>query len=170
MTIKPPALSVRDLTKSFGGTLALDRVSFDVAAGEVRGLLGQNGSGKSTFVKLLAGFHVPDSGTLSLHGQPVRLPLNVGQFRRLGLSFVHQNLGLVPSLSVLENLRVGALTRPGQAFISWAHERRAANGSRLCLQRVHSRAIELRDAWRRVERAWAARNGDAERRCREHEG
>ena len=129
MTIKPPALSVRDLTKSFGGTLALDRVSFDVAAGEVRGLLGQNGSGKSTFVKLLAGFHVPDSGTLSLHGQPVRLPLNVGQFRRLGLSFVHQNLGLVPSLSVLENLRVGALTRPGQAFISWAHERRAADAT-----------------------------------------
>lgn len=121
-----PALSVRDLTKSFGGTRALDGISFDVAPGEVRGLLGQNGSGKSTFVKLLAGFHVPDSGSLSLHGQAVRLPLDPGQFRRLGLSFVHQNLGLVPSLTVLENLRVGALTAPGRPFISWARERRAA--------------------------------------------
>jgi ribose transport system ATP-binding protein len=92
----------------------------------VRGLLGQNGSGKSTFVKLLAGFHAPDSGTLSLHGNPVRLPLNPGDFRQLGLAFVHQNLGLVPSLTVLENLRVGELTRAAHPFISWPRERRAA--------------------------------------------
>ncbi len=89
-------------------------------------MLGQNGSGKSTFVKLLAGFHAPDAGSLALHGEAVRLPLDPGQFRRLGLAFVHQNLGLVPSLTVLENLRVGALTRPSRPFIDWARERRAA--------------------------------------------
>ncbi len=121
-----PALSVRGLSKSFGGAKALDGVGFDVAQGEVRGLLGQNGSGKSTFVKLLAGFHAPDAGSLSLHGQPVRLPLNPGDFRRLGLAFVHQNLGLVPSLTVLENLRVGALTRASHPFIAWGREHRAA--------------------------------------------
>ncbi len=122
----PTALSVRNLSKSFGGAKALDGVSFDVAQGEVRGLLGQNGSGKSTFVKLLAGFHAPDAGALSLHGHPVKLPLNPGDFRRLGLAFVHQNLGLVPSLTVLENLRVGELTRASHPFISWAREHRAA--------------------------------------------
>ncbi len=121
-----PALSVRGLSKSFGGAKALDGIGFDVAPGEVRGLLGQNGSGKSTFVKLLAGFHAPDSGTLELHGQPVRLPLNPGDFRRLGLAFVHQNLGLVPALTVLENLRVGDLTRASHPFIAWGRERRAA--------------------------------------------
>lgn len=123
------ALSVRDLTKSFGGTRALDGVSFDVAQGEVRGLLGQNGSGKSTFVKLLAGFHAPDFGSLSLYGQTVKLPIDPGGFRSLGLSFVHQNLGLVPSLTVLENLRVGELTRPGRPYISWARERRDAEAT-----------------------------------------
>jgi ribose transport system ATP-binding protein len=126
---EPSALSVRDLSKSFSGARALDGISFDVAPGEVRGLLGQNGSGKSTFVKLLAGFHAPDAGSLTLHGQPVKLPLDPGDFRRLGLSFVHQNLGLVPSLNVLENLRVGALIRPGRPFISWGREYRAAEAT-----------------------------------------
>ena len=97
--------------------------------GEVHGLLGENGSGKSTLIKILAGFHEPDAGELRIDGEPVRLPLATGQFRELGMSFVHQDLGLVESLSVLENLRVaehrvvalalrhlaGAASGPGRA-------------------------------------------------------
>ena len=79
--------------------------------GEVHGLLGKNGSGKSTLVKILAGFHSPDQGgKLEFNGQTVDLPLKPGDFRRLGMSFVHQNLGLAPSLTVLENLRFADLT------------------------------------------------------------
>ncbi len=79
--------------------------------GEVHGLLGKNGSGKSTLVKILAGFHAPDpGGELRFHGELVELPLKPGDYRRLGMSFVHQNLGLVPSLTVLENLRLVELT------------------------------------------------------------
>ncbi len=122
-----PVLSVRNLSKTFGGARALDTVSFDVAPGEVHGLLGKNGSGKSTLVKILAGFHAPDEGgELRFNGELVALPLRPGDYRRLGMSFVHQNLGLVPSLTVLENLRLVQLTGGRRAFIDWRAEERAA--------------------------------------------
>ena len=93
----------------------------------MHGLLGQNGSGKSTFVKILAGFHAPDpGGELSLHGRSVPLPLRPGSFRDFGLAFVHQHLGLVPSLTVLENLRVSSITARHRKVIDWRAEKRAA--------------------------------------------
>ena len=76
-------LALRNLSKSFGGTQALRGVDIDVLPGEVHGLLGENGSGKSTVIKILAGFHEPDGGELLVDGEPVRLPLSTGQFRRI---------------------------------------------------------------------------------------
>jgi ribose transport system ATP-binding protein len=123
----PPRLELRNLAKSFGGTQALRGVDLAVLPGEVHGLLGENGSGKSTLIKILAGFHQPDHGEMKIDGTPVRLPLAPGQFRELGMSFVHQDLGLVESLSALENLRVAeiAASRP-RWRISWRRERRRA--------------------------------------------
>ncbi len=95
--------------------------------GEVHGLLGQNGSGKSTLIKTLSGFHHPDSGgRLQIYGKDVGLPLPPGQFRRHGLAFVHQHLGLVPSLNVLENFFVGDLATKQTGFINWGELRRKA--------------------------------------------
>ncbi|MDX6473924.1 MAG: ribose transport system ATP-binding protein, partial [Gaiellaceae bacterium] len=106
---------------------ALDDVELTIRRGEVHGLLGENGSGKSTLIKLLSGFHAPDgAGELEINGRPVALPLRPGQFRSLGLSFVHQDLGLVPSLSVVENLLVGELASRCSWRLSWARERRRA--------------------------------------------
>jgi ribose transport system ATP-binding protein len=123
------ALAITDLSKSFGGAKALNGISLEVAHGEIHGLLGQNGSGKSTLVKILAGVHAPDAGILTLNGRPVSLPLRPGAFRHLGLSFVHQNLGLIPSLTVLENLRIGPLTANERPFINWSRERDLAAGA-----------------------------------------
>src|SRR6185437_12412849 len=115
------------MSKTFGGARALSKVGFDVLPGEVHGLLGKNGSGKSTLVKILAGFHAPDEGgEMRFNGDLVSLPLRPGDYRRLGMSFVHQNLGLVPSLTVLENLRLVQLTSGKRAFINWGAEERSA--------------------------------------------
>jgi ribose transport system ATP-binding protein len=121
-----PVLALHGLSKSFGGAQALDNVDLTILPGEVHGLLGENGSGKSTLIKVLNGFHAPDSGTLEIAGEPVALPLPPGQFRELGLSFVHQDLGLILELSVLENLRVGELIAQRGAWIGWRNERRRA--------------------------------------------
>jgi ribose transport system ATP-binding protein len=126
-TPKPPALELSNLSKSFGGVRALDGVDLRVESGEVHGLLGENGSGKSTLIKVLAGYHAPDSGSLTVNGEPVKLPLHPGQFRSLGMDFVHQDLGLIPTLSVVENLYVGELSSPRRSLhISWTRERRRA--------------------------------------------
>src|SRR5690349_11814847 len=100
-----PVLEIEGLAKTFGGVRALQGVDLTVRAGEIHGLLGQNGSGKSTLIKVLAGFHQPDAGgRLRVNGEEVSLPLAPGDYQRLGMRFVHQDLGLIPSLSVLENL------------------------------------------------------------------
>jgi ribose transport system ATP-binding protein len=118
-----PFVKVSQLTMEFGGQRALDAVDMDILPGEVHGLVGENGSGKSTLIKILAGFHVPLAGTLEVAGRPIPLPLHPGQFRELGFAFVHQDLGLIPSLSVLENLIMDRLAQPEQrAFIRWRRE------------------------------------------------
>ena len=122
-----PLLAIRNLSKTFGGVHALDGVDLTVAPGEIHGLLGTNGSGKSTLIKVLAGVHAPDPGArLMLKGREVQLPLHAGDFRKLGLSFVHQNLGLIPALSVLENLRLSAILGGAAIGIDWSAQRRAA--------------------------------------------
>ena len=118
-----PTLSIRGLDKSFGGVRALESVELTILPGEVHGLLGENGSGKSTLIKVLAGFHQPEAGELEVHGQSIKLPLHPGQFRSLGMSFVHQDLGLVPTLTVIENLRIAELANPKSPVISWSKER-----------------------------------------------
>ncbi len=124
------ALVVRHLSKSFGGVRALDGASLAVAPGEVHGLLGENGSGKSTLIRVLAGFHAPDPGSeLAVRGRRVRLPLPPGRARELGIVFVHQDLGLIPSLSVAENLRLGELAARRDWRISWQREHARARES-----------------------------------------
>ncbi len=127
-----PLVRARGITKIFGGQRALDDVELTIMPGEVHGLLGENGSGKSTLIKVLSGFHVPDGGTLEVAGRDVPLPLVPGQQRELGFEFVHQDLGLVPSLSVTENLVLGEIAASRKAAYSWraARQRAAATFAR----------------------------------------
>jgi ribose transport system ATP-binding protein len=107
----PAALAAAGVVKRFGEQRALDGVDLRLYPGEVHGLLGENGSGKSTLIKVLSGYYRPDAGSLELGGVPVPLPLGPARAAGLGLQFVHQDLGLIPTLSVAENLGLQALAR-----------------------------------------------------------
>ena len=127
MTDIKPLLSARRVTKAFGGALALDNVDLTVLPGEVHGLLGENGSGKSTLIKVLAGYHSPEGGELAVNGRDIGLPLPPGQSRALGFEFVHQDLGLVPSMTVAENLFMRDIAAPtNRVFLSWSRKSRQA--------------------------------------------
>jgi len=99
----PDVLRVENVAKSFGAITALRDVSLRLGKGEVLGLIGDNGAGKSTLVKILSGYHRPDSGEISLFGEPVHLR-SVIHARSLGIDTVYQDLALVPGLSVFHNM------------------------------------------------------------------
>jgi ribose transport system ATP-binding protein len=123
----PLALRVRGLSKTFGGVQALRSVSLDVRSGEIHGLVGENGSGKSTLIKILAGFHAPDEPVIvSINGTDTTLPLHAGEAHRLGMRFVHQDLGLIPQLTVLENLLIEEFASANVWWISRRAKRRKA--------------------------------------------
>jgi ribose transport system ATP-binding protein len=119
-----PVVEAHGFSKTFAGRRVLEGVDLDVGQGEIHALVGQNGSGKSTFIKILAGYHAPDPGaTLAVRGRPVALPVSSDTASHLGLSFVHQDLGLFEDGTVLENLLVGQYrTRLGWR-IPWREER-----------------------------------------------
>jgi ribose transport system ATP-binding protein len=101
-------LTVDRVSKTFTRTRALADVSLSIEAGEVHALLGQNGSGKSTLIKVLSGYHAPDPGGTVRIGDAELPFVSPNQSYRLGARFVQQDLGLVPTLTVIDNLAIGA--------------------------------------------------------------
>jgi len=96
-------LRVEHMAKRFGGVIALRDVNIELGRGEVLGLIGDNGAGKSTLIKIMCGFHQPDSGRILLDGEEVTLR-NVDHARSLGIDTVYQDLALVNELSVYHNM------------------------------------------------------------------
>jgi ribose transport system ATP-binding protein len=119
-------LELRKLSKSFGGVRVLSAIDLTIRAGEIHALIGQNGSGKSTLIKLLSGYHAPDEGAVLMRGEPVALPIKPGEAARLGLRFLHQDVGIARTMTVLENLRVGRYQVTPYGRLRWRDERRAA--------------------------------------------
>jgi len=101
-----PVLQAVNISKSFPGVLANDQVNFELAKGEIHALLGENGSGKTTFSKMLAGLYTPDSGTIYIDGQPTALPLP-RHAHAAGIFLIQQNFSLVERLTVAENIVLG---------------------------------------------------------------
>ena len=119
-----PAIEIESLSKSFGGVRVLHGVGFTVERGEIHGLVGRNGSGKSTLIKILSGYHHPDpGGALRVAGNEVSLPVPPGHSHRLGLSFVHQDLGLTPGMTIMENVRIDRFETSFGWRIRWRRER-----------------------------------------------
>lgn len=117
-------LELKNVTKSFGTTVALSGVSFDLKPGEVHALCGENGAGKSTLINLLGGIHQPNSGTIFLEGKEVKITSpNVS--RDLGISVVHQELLICEDLTVAENIFLGNEFVKGK-LLDKATQRKAA--------------------------------------------
>jgi rhamnose transport system ATP-binding protein len=102
----PPVLALRGAAKSFGAVQAVIDGTIELRAGEAHALLGENGAGKSTMVKMLAGVHPPDSGDLLIDGQPASLP-NPAAARDAGIAVIYQEPTLFPDLTVAENIFMG---------------------------------------------------------------
>jgi simple sugar transport system ATP-binding protein len=106
MAAAEPIIKMAKIEKSFPGVKALQQVDFELAAGEIHGLMGENGAGKSTLIKVLTGVYKADSGQIFLDGQPIRIK-SPEHAQKIGISTVYQEVNLCPNLSVAENIFIG---------------------------------------------------------------
>jgi ribose transport system ATP-binding protein/inositol transport system ATP-binding protein len=109
-------VEMKHITKRFGDVVVLDDVHFDLQRGEVHALIGENGAGKSTMIKILAGVHGADGGEVFVAGAPVRFG-NVRDSMNAGISVIHQELSLAPTMTVAENIYLGQMPQTGLGFI-----------------------------------------------------
>lgn len=121
----PDVLRVEGIGKRFGALVALREVNLRLGHGEVLGLIGDNGAGKSTLMKLVCGFHTPDTGKIFLDGAEVVLH-GVDHARSLGIDVVYQDLALVNELSVYHNMFLNRERRIGPLLNNVAMRRLAA--------------------------------------------
>ena len=119
MALVNPVISARGICKSFATIDVLRDVDLDLMPGEIHALLGENGAGKSTFAKILAGVHRPTAGTLALNGQMVEVS-NPIVAQKLGITLIHQEPISFPDLSVAENLVLGRHDGTWLARVPWA--------------------------------------------------
>ncbi len=111
-------LSLVNITKRFPGVVALNKVNFDVRAGEVHALLGENGAGKSTLMKVLAGKHKPNGGQILIEGKE-KVFDTPKKAKKSGIVLIHQEQSLVPEMSVAENIYLGNLPKKWGNRVDW---------------------------------------------------
>lgn len=108
-----PVLQARGIVKRFGQVTALDGADFELRAGEILAVIGDNGAGKSSLIKVLSGALVPDEGEVQLDGRPVRFGSPI-EARQAGIETVYQELAVAPAMTIAENLFLGRELRlPG---------------------------------------------------------
>lgn len=128
-----PIMELRDVSKAFGTTKALEGVSMRIMPGRILCLLGDNGAGKSTLIKILSGYHGPSRGEIVFDGQPIRFS-GPREARKLGIATVHQDVGSIPLMSVGRNFFLGA--EPTKGFGPFRYfDRETAN--RVALEQMH---------------------------------
>lgn len=118
-------LRLSKVSKRFGGVLALDDIDWEVRAGEIHCLVGENGCGKSTLIKTVAGVHPPTLGDIEIAGKQA-LPLSPASARALGIQVIFQDLSLFPNLSVAENIAVESHLQGGLKPVSYGRMRKLA--------------------------------------------
>jgi D-xylose transport system ATP-binding protein len=101
-----PLIALKGISKYFGGVQALENVSMEIYPSEVVALVGDNGAGKSTFLKVISGVNIPDSGTIEINGEPVHIR-NTRDPVKYGIQTVYQDLALCDNLSIIKNMFLG---------------------------------------------------------------
>lgn len=120
-----PLIELRDITKRFGGVTALDGVSLSIQPGEIHCLAGENGSGKSTIIKVISGVYRADAGEILIDGQPAGA-LDPVKSTAAGIQVIYQDFSLFPTLSVAENLTLNSFLREGRSIVDRPRARRMA--------------------------------------------
>jgi len=155
-----PVLSVRNVSKSFGGLKAVSGFAIDLPPGALRGLIGPNGAGKTTVFNLLTGVYTPDEGAIQLDGRPI-MGLRPSRIAAVGLSRTFQNIRLFGELSVLDNVRLGCHVRAKHGiFPSIFRTRFHRAEERAILDRSHELLDVLGLAKRAEEQARSLPYGD----------
>ncbi|WP_220757738.1 ATP-binding cassette domain-containing protein, partial [Shewanella colwelliana] len=106
------------IEKSFPGVKALDGAQLNVYPGQVMALMGENGAGKSTMMKVMTGIYQADAGQITLNGEPVTFN-GPRQSQAAGISIIHQELNLIDNLSIAENIFLGREPQKALGFIDW---------------------------------------------------
>ena len=135
---------MRDVVVRFGSLTALDRVSFDVAAGEIRGLIGPNGSGKTTLFNCISNIYRPQSGQILLRGRSTR-DVSRHRMAALGLGRTFQNLALFPTMTVRDNILIGAHHLSKSGFVAGCLDLGRARGEEQALGKRLEPVLELMD-------------------------
>jgi simple sugar transport system ATP-binding protein len=146
MTAGAPLLQAIDVRKSYGAVVALHGASISVEAGKVSCLLGDNGAGKSTFIKILSGVETPDSGVILMNGEPVTFGNPKAALDR-GIATVFQDLAMVPIMPVFRNFFLGNEPTKGRGPLRRFDKKRAIE---VTLQELDHIGIRLRDPRRPI--------------------
>jgi simple sugar transport system ATP-binding protein len=133
-----PLLELRGVSKDFGAVRALDRVDLSLHAGEVLGLVGDNGAGKSTIVKLITGYYQPSEGGMLLNGAPAQFS-SPADARAFGIETVYQDLALIDDMCLWRNFFLGKELRYFKAPIS---PMRVSEMRRICQQQLNALGIQ----------------------------
>jgi simple sugar transport system ATP-binding protein len=141
MSTQPHLLEVDGICKYYGNVVALKDITTHVNAGEVTCILGDNGAGKSSFIKILSGVHAPDEGRVLVDGQEVRFS-SPRDARALGIATVYQDLAMVPLMSVWRNFFLGAEPTKSIGPLHWID---AASAKETVRNELHEMGIDIRD-------------------------
>jgi simple sugar transport system ATP-binding protein len=137
----PHLLEVEKISKYYGNIVALKDISTHVNAGEVTCILGDNGAGKSTFIKILSGVHQQDEGRVLVDGDEVRFA-SPRDARARGIATVYQDLAMVPLMSIWRNFFLGAEPRKGVPPLQWFD---APKAKRIVRTELNEMGIDIRD-------------------------
>lgn len=137
-----PIIQLNDIKKHFGNVIALNGVTFDVRPGECHCLLGDNGAGKSTFIKTMSGVHKPTEGSITFEGRPMRFN-SPRDAMEAGIATVFQDLAMIPLMSVTRNFFMGREPTVGRGLFKRFD---IENANRVTVEEMRKMGINLRGA------------------------